>query len=120
MPTIKERANTATGGPTPGPWRIGDAGQTIFGPPNGNPSPPMVAQRVRRADARLIAAAPKLLWALQSIATDPRWNASVMREIARLAMADAAELCPRCIGTGHNPNDPEPQCPECDGTGLAE
>ncbi len=24
---------------TPGPWRIGDAGYTVFGPPNGNPSP---------------------------------------------------------------------------------
>jgi hypothetical protein len=39
---------------TPTPWRIGDAGHTVFGPPNGNPSPTMVAQSVRKEDAQLI------------------------------------------------------------------
>ena len=24
---------------TQGPWRVGDAGASVFGPPNGNPSP---------------------------------------------------------------------------------
>lgn len=28
---------------TPTPWRIGDAGHTIFGPPNGNPCPVIIA-----------------------------------------------------------------------------
>lgn len=50
---------------TPGPWRIGDAGHTVFGPPNGSPSPRTVATVVphndRRDNARLIAAAPDLL-----------------------------------------------------------
>ena len=25
------------------PWRVGDAGTTVFGPPNGNPSPKTIA-----------------------------------------------------------------------------
>ena len=28
---------------TPGPWRTGDRFQTIFGPPNGNPVPTVIA-----------------------------------------------------------------------------
>jgi hypothetical protein len=53
---------------TAGPWRVGDAGATVFGPPNGNPSPetiarvtsaPLPSQR-QIANARLIAAAPEL------------------------------------------------------------
>ena len=50
---------------TPGPWRIGDAGTTIFGPSNGQPAPERVASLCKnnafRANARLIAAAPALL-----------------------------------------------------------
>ena len=69
-----------TTSPTPGPWRIGDAGRTVFGPPNGNPSPEIVATVhggtsdqaavVRafrmKANARLIAAAPDLLGAVKA------------------------------------------------------
>lgn len=46
---------------TPGPWRIGDAGHTVFGPPNGAPSPMTIAGKLRREDAKLICAAPQLL-----------------------------------------------------------
>lgn len=52
---------------TPGPWRVGDAGHTIFGPPTGAPSPRMVATVKWRADAPLLAAAPSLLAALERI-----------------------------------------------------
>ena len=56
---------------TPGPWRTGDMFQTVFGPPNGQPAPYVVAQRIRnRADARLIAAAPALLEALEKMLGD--------------------------------------------------
>ena len=46
---------------TPGPWRTGDLYHTVFGPPNGNPSPEVIAELGRhnvKANARLIAAAP--------------------------------------------------------------
>jgi phosphoribosylamine-glycine ligase len=49
---------------TAGPWRVGDAGATVFGPPNGNPSPETVARVTKKANARLIAAAPELLAAI--------------------------------------------------------
>ena len=51
---------------TPGPWRIGDAGHTVFDPPNGNPSPETICHLPGRgldfaylnsANARLVAAA---------------------------------------------------------------
>ncbi len=52
--------------PTPGPWRTGDMFQTVFGQPNGPLT--IVAQRIRnRSDARLIAAAPALLEALEAL-----------------------------------------------------
>ena len=52
---------------TPGPWRVGDAGYTVFGPPNGKPSPTVVALVRNKADAPLLAAAPRLLAALQLV-----------------------------------------------------
>lgn len=60
---------------TPGPWRVGDAGATVFGPPNGSPSPATIARvsfamipsEEMVANARLIAAAPDLLDALQDL-----------------------------------------------------
>jgi len=48
-------------GHTPGPWRVGDAKVTVFGPPNGNPSPETIASIRKGANAALIAAAPDLL-----------------------------------------------------------
>jgi hypothetical protein len=50
---------------TPGPWRVGDAGHTVFGPKTNNPSPKTVASNLGKEDARLIAAAPELLEALK-------------------------------------------------------
>ena len=65
---------------TPGPWRVGDAGATVFGPPQGLP-PLRIASGCRKADARLIAAAPDLLAALSNILayhdagrTETRWT----------------------------------------------
>lgn len=65
---------------TPGPWRVGDAGHTVFGPPNGNPSPETVAGRITNpANARLLAAAPEMRDALQTlldISESDDWNGS--------------------------------------------
>ena len=52
---------------TPGPWRVGDNGHTVFGPPNGNPSPLTIAHDLYRPNARLIAAAPEMLEALKDL-----------------------------------------------------
>ena len=53
---------------TPGPWRIGDAGNTVFGLPDTVPDQAPViiaglgkARGAKAANARLIAAAPDLL-----------------------------------------------------------
>lgn len=59
---------------TPGPWRVGDGGATVFGPKVGAELPTVIASLTRglagtetRGNAQLIAAAPDLLRALQSI-----------------------------------------------------
>ena len=60
---------------TPGPWRIGDGGATVFGPRTNAPSPRTIANVGRgplctnetKANARLIAAAPELLAALDRV-----------------------------------------------------
>lgn len=52
---------------TPGPWRVGDAGFTVFGPPNGNPSPETVATVRKRANSHLIAAAAEMLEELKRL-----------------------------------------------------
>lgn len=59
---------------TPGPWRIGDAGHTVFGPKTALTSPvsivtlwqrtPNCGREERQANAHLIAASPELLAAL--------------------------------------------------------
>ncbi len=60
---------------TPGPWRIGDAGKTVFGPKTDQPAPITIATlqgatprcgiAERTANKYLIAAAPDLLAALK-------------------------------------------------------
>ncbi len=55
---------------TPGPWRIGDAGNTVFGPKTDRPSPQTIATLSvidHEANGRLIAAAPEMLAALKEI-----------------------------------------------------
>jgi hypothetical protein len=49
------------------PWRVGDAGHTVFGPPNGTPSPETIASVRKPSNARLIAAAPDMLAALSNL-----------------------------------------------------
>lgn len=51
---------------TPGPWRIGDAGRTIFGPKTDAISPATICQTNRR-EATLIATAPELLEKLYAV-----------------------------------------------------
>jgi hypothetical protein len=59
---------------TPGPWRIGEAGCTVFGPKTDAPAPKTVASITRnpmpsneqRANAALIAAAPDMYEAMEA------------------------------------------------------
>lgn len=63
--------------PTPsssiGPFRVGDAGHTIFGPPNGNPSPETIATVKpgprMKANARMLAIGPEACDALRELIT---------------------------------------------------
>lgn len=55
---------------TPGPWRTGDMYSTVFGPKNGTPCPDVIADvhsSNRIANAKLIAAAPEILGALEAL-----------------------------------------------------
>lgn len=52
---------------TPGPWRIGDAGFSVFGPKRNALATDTVATVRNRANAALIAAAPDLLEALNEL-----------------------------------------------------
>ena len=70
---------------TPGPWRVGDAGHTIFGPKTDNPSPETVATAIRIGDAQLIAEAPNMLDVLKRItelAANKGETASVLLNIS--------------------------------------
>jgi len=74
---------------TSAPWRIGDAGKTVFGPPNGKPSPEIVAETRNRANAQLIAAAPELLAALQIIHANAGESPEWIRRHTSAAIAKA-------------------------------
>ena len=75
---------------TPGPWRIGDAGFTVFGPPKPGALAETIAPVKSRANARLIAAAPDLLAALEALAALPnKHRPEEMWEAARAAIARA-------------------------------
>ena len=69
---------------TPGPWRVGDAGRTVFSPPSGEPSPEIIADIRLRKNALLIAAAPELLKAAQRV-TGISWA------VGSLALNDSIE-----------------------------
>jgi hypothetical protein len=56
---------------TPGPWRVGDAGATVFGPPRKPRLPEIIATCRNRENTRLIAAAPELLEVCRAV-MDPR------------------------------------------------
>lgn len=88
--------NAETAKHTPGPWRVGDAAHTVFGPPNGNPAPARIADITdkghRHANARLIAAAPELLEACEGlfyIIKESDFLSEMLEDIVDKAMQDA-------------------------------
>jgi hypothetical protein len=86
---------------TPGPWRIGDAGKTVFGPKTDQPAPITIATlqgatprcgiAERAANKYLIAAAPDLLAALEAVMGGPSCEPipSSARVLALAAFAKA-------------------------------
>lgn len=64
---------------TPGPWRVGDAGCTVFGPPREGKAPVIVAKTSskpiasdgQKDNARLIAAAPELVEVVRQMIDHP-------------------------------------------------
>jgi hypothetical protein len=83
---------------TPGPWRIGDAGFTVFGPPKPGALAETIAPVKSRANARLIAAAPEMLAALEALLDcEPALLSAKERKayaIARAAIAKATGAQP--------------------------
>lgn len=76
----------------PGPWRIGDAGNTVFGPKTDRPSPQTIATLSvidHEANGRLIAAAPDLLAALKEIISDESNGLLAVPAAARAAILRA-------------------------------
>jgi hypothetical protein len=91
--------NTVAG--TPGPWRVGDAGHTIFGAPDPTRNTPdQVATLCRtrfstRSNARLIAAAPELLDALRGML---EWARRVEQHTPGLEVAQAVTAIAKAEG----------------------
>jgi hypothetical protein len=81
------------------PWRIGDAGNTVFGPPCGLP-PQRIADlsntKDRHANARLIAAAPELLAALQEIVSD--WDRGAAMDFLEADISKAHDIVAKATG----------------------
>ena len=72
---------------TKGEWRIGDARHTVFGPPNGDPSPEIIAHLGRnfRGNGKLIQNAPVMAAMLADVLTDLRIQATQTANERRMA-----------------------------------
>lgn len=83
-------------GHTPGPWAVDDNGNVVGADANGTPRvlpdgwPEVVAEVYEDSDARLIAAAPDLLQALQRLLDDYRYVALGAEKEGLVEEADAA------------------------------
>lgn len=80
---------------TQGQWRVGDAGVTIFGPPNGQPAPEVIATVRKKDNAQRIVTAvnphDELVEALRKIRARSEWQMELLdaRRIAAKALADS-------------------------------
>lgn len=75
-------------------WRVGDAGFTVFGPPNGNPAPEVIANVKKKENSRLISAAPDLLEACRAaiqltVCNNAPGSKMVVKEMLRKAINKA-------------------------------
>ena len=74
---------------TPGPWRVGDAGATVFGPKSDKPVPEIVATVRHRTNVRLIAAAPEMYELLKAYVE--RWQKETIVREAAIALLTRIE-----------------------------
>ncbi len=83
-------ATIYSGAHTPGPWRVGDAGFTVFGPNLGKPSPEIIAT-VRKGDnARRIAACVNACEGISTKALKQGASGAIPQEVQSLRAEVAA------------------------------
>ena len=86
---------------TPRPWRIGDAGHTVFGPKTDAPSPQTVASNLTRANVALIGravnSAPEIFEQLKYTADFLAEQAEAMKPGAVREALQGRAVCLRAV-----------------------
>ncbi len=99
MMTKIEELKAAYDAATPGEWRIGDAGATVFGPKTDTPSPETVAGVRKKANAEFITLAHNMMPQLLLAAAGPK---EFVKQVAD--DTEDGEIEPELIKDGDGPD----------------